>query len=189
MRQMFLIVGLGNPGKEYSYTRHNLGFLAVEEIKRRFKFSRWQRKDRALISKGRIGSKDIVLVKPTTFMNQSGLAVKDILGKFGLLPQDLWVIHDDFDIKIGKIRIVRNRGSGGHKGVQSIIDQIKTKDFYRIRIGTKQGENIEGKRSFVLEKFSREEKKILQKSLKLTVRAIEMAIKKGPVFAMNEFNN
>lgn len=143
---MLLIVGLGNPGPKYKYTRHNIGARIVGELKP-------------------LNLEGVVLAEPTTFMNDSGRAVKLLTKRYPLDANSLIVIHDDIDLPLGKIRISKNRGSAGHKGVQSIIDELKTKDFNRIRIGIcpKEGKpkNIE---NFVLQNFTKEEEKIIKKA-------------------------
>ncbi|MDI6602826.1 MAG: aminoacyl-tRNA hydrolase [Patescibacteria group bacterium] len=175
---MFLVVGLGNPGKKYESTRHNLGFKVVDEIAATFQFSIFNFHSifNAQISKGKINGKKIILAKPQTFMNLSGKSVKPLINFYKITLPDLVVIHDDIDLSLGKIKIVKNRGAAGHKGVESIIKELKTKDFVRFRIGilpkTGKPKNPE---KFVLEKFNKEEEKILKKVIKKTVEAIEMA--------------
>jgi PTH1 family peptidyl-tRNA hydrolase len=192
---MKIIVGLGNPGKKFEKTRHNLGFMVLDGFSKKNKFPKFKMKKEflAMVSEKKIGKEKIILVKPQTFMNNSGLAVKEILKKLRTsniepLTSNLWVIHDDLDIPFGKIKISFGRGSGGHKGVQSIIDEIGRKDFVRFRIGIGKKEVGIRKKEFVLEKFSKKEEKILKKVIELICRAIEMAIKEGIEKAMSEFN-
>jgi PTH1 family peptidyl-tRNA hydrolase len=202
---MKVIVGLGNPGKKFERTRHNLGFMVIESLKSEFKhFSDWKKSKKLLskISEGKIDSERVILVKPQTFMNDSGKAVKSLIRNFLLnktmteLSKCLFVIHDDIDIPLGKIKISVGRGSAGHKGVQSIIDEIGTKNFVRFRIGIKpnskfkmQNAKLKFKiQNFVLEKFNKEEEKILKEVFEMACRAIEMAIKEGVEKAMSEFN-
>src|SRR4030042_683304 len=157
---MVLIVGLGNPDERYDKTRHNIGFKAIEEIADTFDFPIFASKSifNAEISKGTYNKKNIVLAKPKTFMNLSGKAVKLLMKNFK--PKDLIVIHDDIDIPFGKIRIVNNRGAANHKGVESIINELKTKDFIRLRIGIKAKTKTKALEKFVLQKFNKEEEKI-----------------------------
>jgi PTH1 family peptidyl-tRNA hydrolase len=213
---MKLIVGLGNPGKKFEKTRHNLGFLVVESLKSKIKsFSDWKKSKKFLseISEGKINSERVILVKPQTFMNNSGKAVKSLIRNFLLnkamaeLSRHLFIIHDDIDIPIGKFKISIGRGPAGHKGVQSIIDEIGTKNFVRFRIGIKPQNKIRmgafaypsGARraergcairmqKFVLEEFNEKEEKILKEVIEMACRAIEMAIKEGIKKAMSEFN-
>jgi len=146
---MILIVGLGNPGKKYKKTRHNVGFMVIDALKKK------------------ISGKNIVLLKPQTFMNNSGKTVKRIIRNLKLEIRNLVVIHDDIDLPLGTIRVSKNVGSAGHKGVQSIIDELGTKNFTRIRIGIqpKTGKPKEVEK-FVLEKFTKEEKKIVKETIK-----------------------
>jgi PTH1 family peptidyl-tRNA hydrolase len=204
---MIIIVGLGNPGKKFEKTRHNLGFLIIENLKLKIEnFSDWryEKKFKAEISRGKIDNQKVILAKPQTFMNESGKAVKLLTKTYTLDPKNLIVFHDDLDLPLGKIKIVKNRGSAGHKGVQSIIDELGTKNFVRFRIGIRPKEKIrigafafrEAKgraiafrmQNFVLEKFSKDEEKILKEVIKRTCQAIEVAIKEGLEKAMQEFN-
>ena len=154
-----LIVGLGNPGKKYKNTRHNVGFQVVDKFAKENDFPEFKLSKRynSLISE----KENIVLVKPQTFMNESGKAVKALLKN--TMKTVLVVIHDDIDLPLGKIRISKNRGAAGHKGVESIIKEIGTKDFTRFRIGiqskTEKPKNVE---KYVLQKFGKEEKIIKQ---------------------------
>lgn len=159
IKSMLLIVGLGNPGKKYEKTRHNVGFMVIDELEKK-----------ELPKKAK-------LLKPETFMNNSGIAVKSAIKMLsgvrprseterGLTPLHLIIIHDDIDLPIGKIRISKNRGSGGHRGIESIIKETGTKNFYRIRIGICP---LKGKpeylEKFVLQSFSKEEEVILNKAI------------------------
>jgi PTH1 family peptidyl-tRNA hydrolase len=189
---MKVIVGLGNPGKEFEKTRHNLGFMVLDRFARKNKFPKFKMKKEflATVSEKKIGKEKIILAKPQTFMNNSGLAVKRILEKHRTsniehLTSNLWVVHDDLDIPFGKIKISFGRGSGGHKGVQSIIDEIRTRDFVRFRIGIGKASN---EKDFVLQKFSKKEEKVLKEIIEKACRAIKMAIKKGIEKTMSEFN-
>lgn len=167
---MILIVGLGNPGKKYQKTRHNLGFQVVDEL-------------------GFLKDKKIILTKPKTFMNLSGKAVKSLIAKYKVPPLNLWVIHDDIDLPLGKIRISKGRGAAGHKGVESIIKELKTKNFVRLRIGiqpkTGKPRNPE---KFVLQKFTKGEERIIKEVIKKSVEAIEMVLKEDLEKAMSKFN-
>ena len=173
---MKLIVGLGNPGDKYERTRHNAGFLFVEYIQNEMsaEFSNWRRfkKLEADISEAKIGLEEINLVKPQTFMNESGRVVKNISTMHKLKNlHDLYVIHDDKDLKIGQYKIHSDRGSAGHKGVQSVIDYMKTNGFTRIRIGiyphTKNfGVGVKlDTANFVLKKFNQKELRILYEKI------------------------
>ena len=134
---MKLIIGLGNPGEKYEKTRHNTGFLAVDKIADNFQFPSFEfhRTFNAEISKDMINGEKVILVKPQTFMNNSGETVKAILDYYGIELESIVVIHDDLDIVIGEYKISKNRGSAGHRGVQSIMSYLGTEDFTRVRIG------------------------------------------------------
>jgi PTH1 family peptidyl-tRNA hydrolase len=192
---MKIIVGLGNPGKKFEKTRHNLGFMVLDRFARKNKFPKFEMRKEflAMVSEKKIEKEKIILAKPQTFMNNSGLAVKRILEKLRTsniepLTSNLLVIHDDLDISFGKIKISFGRGSAGHKGVQSIIDEIGTKDFVRFRIGIRKEEEGIRKKEFVLEKFNKKEEKVLKKVIEMACQAIEMAIKEGIEKVMQEFN-
>jgi len=190
---MIIIVGLGNPGKKFEKTRHNVGFRAVDEIAVNFQFPifNFQSIFNAQISKGEICSKKVILAKPQIFMNNSGKAVKKLNTKYKIQNTNLFVIHDDIDLPLGKIRISKGRSAAGHKGVESIIKELKTKDFVRFRIGIKPRKTDSKKQKtekFVLQKFDREEEKILKEVIEKTVKAIETAIKEGLEKAISKYN-
>jgi PTH1 family peptidyl-tRNA hydrolase len=189
---MALIVGLGNPGKKFEKTRHNLGFLVVESLKSKIKsFSNWKKSKKFLseISEGKINNEKVILAKPQTFMNNSGKAVKPLIENCKLKIENLIVVHDDLDLPLGKIKISLGRGSGGHKGVQSIIEELGTKNFVRLRIGI-QPKNGKPERpeKFVLQRFKKEEEKIIKKVIKKTIEVVELLLKEGLEKAMTEFN-
>ena len=194
---MKIVVGLGNPGEKYKKTRHNIGFMVLDKLQETQGFSDWSLKKnfQAEISEGTLNNERIILAKPQTFMNNSGKAVKMIINNLSLITKTtrtfLVVIHDDLDLPLGKIKIVKNRGPAGHKGVQSIIDELGTKNFTRFRIGIKQKRPyrlVHKCEDFVLQKFSKEEEKIIKQVIDKTCQAIEIAIKNGIEKAMNKFN-
>ncbi len=163
---MKLIIGLGNPGEEYKKTRHNAGFLTIDKIANSFQFpvSSFQPDFNSEISQGLLDNEKIILVKPQTFMNESGKAIRAVLDYYKIKPEDIIVIHDDLDIPLGEYKISKNKNSGGHKGVQSIIDHLGTKDFTRFRIGIGI-QNLSCKiptEKFVLEKFSKNEIEVIE---------------------------
>jgi len=162
---MKLIIGLGNPGEEYKKTRHNAGFLAVNKIADNFQFSifNFQSIFNAQISKGIIDSEKVILIKPQTFMNESGKAVRAVLDYYKINLENIIVIHDDLDITLGEYKISKNKNSGGHKGVQSVIDHLGTKDFMRIRIGIEIENRKIPTEKFVLNNFTKDEMKIIEK--------------------------
>lgn len=178
---MKLIIGLGNPGKKYQNTRHNVGFMALDFIVKNWliknDFTEWKEVKRfqAEISEGAVNGEKIILAKPQTFMNDSGLSVQSLLSYYKLSPNDLMVIHDDLDIEFGKYKIQTDRSSAGHNGVQSIIDHLGTQNFTRIRIGIgridkeTQGETV----NFVLNKFNLLEKLKLKELEKKVLEEIK----------------
>ena len=169
---MKLIVGLGNPGKKYEKTRHNVGFMVLDCLKNeleKYGIKSWElsKKFNAEICGCTINNEKVVLVKPMTFMNQSGQAVQLIAHFYKLAPQDIIVVHDDKDLNLGQLKIQTDRGHAGHNGVKSIIDSIKSQNFYRIRIGiASTNENkMKDIAKFVLHKFSLFEKKKLEEMI------------------------
>ena len=171
---MKLIIGLGNPGEEYKKTRHNAGFLTVDKLVSNSKYPilSTQSKFNAEISQSTINDEKIILAKPQTFMNNSGQAVKAIVDYYKIDLENIIVIHDDLDIPIGEYKISKNKNSGGHKGVQSIIDYLGTKDFTRFRIGIMTENKKIPTEKFVLERFSREEMEIVKGVIKEIVKEI-----------------
>ncbi|MFH1289984.1 MAG: aminoacyl-tRNA hydrolase [Nanoarchaeota archaeon] len=173
---MYLIVGLGNPGKKYETTRHNVGFLALNEFQKGCGFPEFtpSKKHSSLISEGILSKAKVVLAKPQTFMNNSGKAVKSLIKNYKLKTTNLLVVHDDIDIPLGEVRVSKNRGSAGHKGVESIIQSLGTKNFTRIRIGIQpvkgKPKNVE---TFVLKKFSKQELIILQPAIQKASSSLE----------------
>ncbi len=188
---MLIIVGLGNPGKKYKNTWHNLGFLVLEEFKERNTFPDFKlsKRFKAELSEKKLIDKKTILVKPQTFMNSSGQSVKSLIDFYKIKNlKNTWVIHDDLDLSFGEIKISKKRGAAGHKGVQSIIDKLKTKDFIRFRIGIKPKKGKpEDTRKFVLQEF-KEEKETIKKIIKKTTEAVEFYIKEGADKAMAKFN-
>ncbi len=185
---MYLIVGLGNPGNEYAFTRHNAGFLAVDLIAERHKITLNKVGYNAVYGQGRICGKEVILAQPQTFMNSSGVCVKRMLDHFHLSLDDLIVIYDDMDIEVGSLRMRLNGSAGTHNGMRSIIlDHVKSEQFKRIRVGI-------GKPShhniidYVLSRFSEEEMPLLADALKSVADAVDVTLSRGADVAMNQFN-
>ncbi len=174
---MILIIGLGNPGKKYKKTRHNVGFMVIDELinNEQIKIKAKRKKTNSAIWEIYYNSKKIILAKPLTFMNNSGKIVGSIVNNLKSAIQDLIVVHDDIDLPFGKIKVSKDISSAGHKGVQSIINELKTKNFTRIRIGIAPEikEKPENTTEFVLEKFSKKEKKELKQIIKKTIEEIK----------------
>lgn len=177
---MILIVGLGNPGRKFQKTRHNIGFQIVDHFSRKNNFPKFRLKKefQALISEGKFNNQKIILAKPQTFINLSGKSLKSLTKTYNLKPKNLIIIHDDIDLPLGKVRISIGRGSAGHKGVQSIIEDLKTKNFLRLRIGISPENKPKNVKKFVLEKFNKEEERKLKKIFEKSCLAIEEILRK-----------
>ncbi len=181
---MKLIVGLGNPGKEYLCTRHNVGFMIVDQLATSYKLQATSSaKHKAEIFKGEIDGKRAILAKPLTYMNESGVAVQALLNFYKLTPNDLIVIHDDKDIPLGETRVQRDRGAAGHNGVVSIIEHVGTKNFTRIRVGIApspangtEAAPIDNTADFVLGKLSKTEQTVLKAIIAQCVKEIEILV-------------
>ncbi|NQS75739.1 MAG: aminoacyl-tRNA hydrolase [Peptococcaceae bacterium] len=186
---MKLIVGLGNPGREYAGTRHNIGFMVIDRLAHKLGVKVGRKKFKALFGQAQIGSKKVLLAKPQTYMNLSGQAVSALLRWHKLGPADLIVVFDDMDLPPGKLRIRPNGGSGGHKGIESIIISLGTKGFARLRIGVGKptDPNFDGA-GYVLSRLAEEDIKTYAQSVNLAVEAIHSLINVGVERAMNEYN-
>lgn len=156
---MKLIVGLGNPGQEYAKTRHNVGFMILNKMRVAFDFPEFELKTKLSgeVSKGMLNKTATVFLKPSTFMNQSGLSVSAVMSFFKITPPNILIIHDEKDIPLGETRVQTDRGSAGHNGVLSIIESLGTKDFSRIRVGIAPEGPVHDTANFVLHPFSKEE--------------------------------
>ena len=193
---MILVAGLGNPGKKYRNTRHNIGFRILDEFQKENNFPTFKlvRKFNSLISKREFSGKEILLAKPQTFMNNSGKTLKLLIRNKKAMAElirieNLWVVHDDIDLPLGKIRISKARGSAGHKGVESIIKELGTKNFVRIRIGIQpKSGKPRNPEKFVLQNFTKKEEEILKEVIKKTSQALKTALREGLEKAMTEFN-
>ncbi len=173
---MKLIIALGNPGHEYEMTRHNAGWLALDKlIKEESLIGKKLPKAHSEVFDFKIEREKVLLAKPQTFMNDSGLATMELMKFYKLTNKDIIVIHDDKDIPVGEIRVQTDRGAAGHNGIKSIIEYLGTKDFTRIRIGVGPltAEKIQVISNFVLNKFTKEEFKILQTGLDSTIKEIK----------------
>ena len=163
-----IIVGLGNPGKKYNDTPHNIGFEAVDEFAKENNFPDFRLSEKFKAQMSEKGN--IILAKPKTFMNNSGKCVSALVNFYK--GKELIIIHDDIDLELGKIRISKNRGSAGHKGVESIIKGLGTKDFIRVRIGIKPEQSMLDTEKYVLKKFDKEGKKTIKESIKQAIKEL-----------------
>ena len=179
---MKLIVGLGNPGIEYQFTPHNLGFLTVDRLADELKGKVKNRQCRALTAKAVIGKEEVVLAKPETFMNLSGMAVRDLVEKLEISPEaDLIVMYDELDLPMGSIRIRERGSSAGHNGMKSIIGALGTQEFLRVRIGIAPEKNI-------LKPFRKSQLKAVDEMLDTAAEAVRVILTDGRATAMNRFN-
>ncbi|MBI3755334.1 MAG: aminoacyl-tRNA hydrolase [Deltaproteobacteria bacterium] len=187
---MLLIIGLGNPGTKYKNTRHNIGFMAIDSLAEANSIKLNKKDFESLWGKGSINDKEVVLLKPQTYMNLSGEAVQAISGYFHIEPKDVLVVYDDIDLEFGIVRIRPNGGSGGHRGMQSIIEHLGTNEFPRIRLGIGRPEKqVQGDvADYVLSSFDSDEKDILKEILNTAKDAVDAIVKDGIEKAMNKFN-
>ena len=186
---MKLIVGLGNPGIEYQFTPHNLGFLTIDRIAERCGVEVRNRQCRALTAKAVIGAETVLLAKPETFMNLSGLSVRELMAEHDVKPeQDLVVIQDELDFPLGTLRLQRNRSSAGHNGIESIIGAVGTQDFLRIRIGVEPDRKVADGMSYLLAPMKKAQLRVVDEMLDVAADAVEVIVKEGPAAAMNRFN-
>ena len=185
---MYLIVGLGNPEEEYSKTRHNMGFNTINKISQQYNIEVKQNKFQALYGSGMIEKEKVILLKPQTYMNLSGEAIKEARDFYNVKPEEIIVIYDDIDIEKGKIKLRKKGGPGSHNGMKSVVQELSTTDFIRIRVGIGQPEFKSDMINYVIGKVPEEEQKILQQGTKKAAEAIEEILKNGIDIAMNKFN-
>lgn len=187
---MKLIVGLGNPGKIYSDSRHNIGFLVVGALSKAYKISLKREKGSfALSGKGKIAGRNVVLATPITFMNLSGIAVNLLLKKNKVDLDNLLVVCDDLDLELSRLKIRAAGSSGGHRGLNSIIDFLKSEDFCRLRIGIGRPKEIKRDAAeYVLSPFSKKEKERVEKIIERAVRCCRVWASEGILESMNIFN-
>jgi peptidyl-tRNA hydrolase, PTH1 family len=184
-----LIVGLGNPGDEYRFSPHNLGFLAVDRIAGDLKVEVRNRLCRALTARVVIEGIPALLAKPETYMNLSGLSVRELVEKHEVIPEaDLIVIQDELDFALGTLRIQTRRSSAGHNGIESIIDALGTNDFLRIRIGVAPEHKVQDGQRYLLAPMRKADLKVVDEVLDTAAEAVKVILKDGPAAAMNRFN-
>lgn len=185
---MKVVLGLGNPGRKYARTRHNLGFLVVDRIASENQVAVDKEKHSALVGDWQKDGERILLVKPQTFMNHSGEAVRQLLRYFELAPGDLVVIHDDLDLPFGRIRIRPGGSAGGHRGVLSILEVLAEGEFFRVRMGIGRPPPGIDPTDYVLAPFSSEERSQLPQVVSRAAAAVACLLEKGPQRAMELFN-
>ena len=185
---MYLIVGLGNPENEYANTRHNMGFDTINKLAENNNIEVNKNKHRGLYGTGIIQNKKVILLKPQTYMNLSGESVKEAIDFYHINPEETIIIYDDIDTEKGNIRIRKKGGPGSHNGMKSVVENLQTTNFERIRVGIGQPEYKNDMINYVIGKIPEEEQKILQEGVKKATEAVEEILKSGIDIAMNKFN-
>lgn len=186
---MKLIVGLGNPGIEYQFTPHNLGFLAVDRIAANLGVEVRNRQCRALTARTVLSDQMVLLAKPETFMNLSGVSVRELVREYEAVPEsDLIVIQDELDFPLGTLRIHTRRSSAGHNGIESIIGALGTQDFLRIRVGVAPERKVADGADYLLAPMKKKDLEVVDGMLDTAEEAVKAILKDGPAAAMNRFN-
>ncbi len=186
---MKLIVGLGNPGIEYQFTPHNLGFLTIDRIANDLGIEVRNRQCRALTARATVAGTPVVLAKPETYMNVSGLSVMELVAEHQVdVKSDLIVIYDELDLPFGAIRIRQRGGTAGHNGMESIQGALGTDEFLRIRLGIAPDHKVSDGAKFVLTPFRKAQDATVDEMLDAAAQAVEVILKEGPAAAMNRFN-
>ena len=186
---MKLIVGLGNPGDEYKLTPHNLGFLVVDRVASERGIEIRNRRCRALTGRIQVGEEPVLLAKPETYMNLSGLSVRELVAEYELRPEtDLIVVQDELDFPLGTLRIQTRRSSAGHNGIESIIGALGTQDFLRIRMGVAPERKVEDGQSYLLSPFRKADVAVVEGMIETAADAVKAILTEGAAAAMNRFN-
>lgn len=183
---MWLLVGLGNPGSRYAKTRHNIGFMTLDRLAGTLGLD-FKEKAEYLIAKGSMGDDEVILLEPLTYMNRSGSAVRKIADKFSISPDRILVVYDDLDLENGKVKIRKKGSSGGHRGVESIIQCIGSQEFPRIKIGIGRDPFIPAEK-YVLAKFTKEQQPAMKEALARSGDIIAAIMRDGIDKAMNRYN-
>ncbi len=186
---MIFFLGLGNPGRRYQKSRHNLGFRVLDSLAKRLKIKIKTKRYKSLMGRGRIGREGIVLAKSLTFINNSGVAAASLVRKLKIPLKNLVVVCDDIDLPVGRIRIRRKGSSGGHKGLESIIQELGTNEFPRLRLGI--GRPLRGMdpKEYVLQDFTKEENLLVKKAIDRAGEALILLAEEGIIPAMNKYNS
>ena len=187
---MHLIIGLGNPGDEYKNTKHNIGRAIVEKwaAKNELADFVFDKKANTLVSVGKIGKEKVIAAIPQTFMNKSGLAVFTLASYYKIKPVQMFVVHDDIDLPISRMKLSFDKSSAGHKGVESVMRALKTKAFWRVRVGIGQKKKTKDAMDIVLKKFSTKEEPDMKKAVKKALEALTCAVAESPEKAMSLYN-
>jgi PTH1 family peptidyl-tRNA hydrolase len=187
-RGWLLIVGLGNPGKKYAGNRHNVGFHCLDRLAEAYQLAFDGKRDKAELALGRVAGRRAILAKPQTYVNESGQAVGAIARFFKVEPGDVWVLYDDLDLPQGTIRLRPRGSSGGHRGIESIIEHLGTREFPRVRVGIGRPPGKMEPKAYVLQDFDAAERERMEEVYERVVAAVETAIREGIKEAMNRFN-
>src|ERR1700690_2112736 len=185
---MRLIVGLGNPGPEYQWTPHNLGFLAIDEIANRAAIRVERPEGKALVGRGKVAGEEVVLAKPQTYMNLSGISVRELLGKYELEPEDLLVMFDERDLPWGMIRVGERGSPGTHNGAKSVTSAVGTQEFARLRLGCGPEHPVADLAAYVLHPMNKSDLEVAAEMVATAGDAVELLLKEGIAAAMNKFN-
>lgn len=186
---MYLIAGLGNPGKQYEATRHNMGFDVIDKLVEEFNVPQAGVKFNAMYGKGRIGGEPVILMKPLSYMNLSGGPIRDMANYFKIDPEtELIVIYDDIDTEPGQLRVRKKGSAGGHNGIKSIIQQLGTQNFMRVRVGVGAKPKDWDLADYVLGRFDRDDRQLVEDAQDRACEAVEMILADNVDAAMNKFN-
>jgi len=185
---LFVVVGLGNPGRAYANTRHNVGFDTIDILASRNNIKINKIKFKSVYGEGQIGNEKVMLVKPQTYMNNSGITVKDIYNYYKVPIENIIVIVDDIDIDFASVRVKRKGSAGTHNGLKSIIYLLEDDNFPRVKIGIGKKPENQDLADFVLSRFSKDEREIIEETLNTAAESVEAIIKEGIDNAMNKFN-
>ncbi len=183
---MWLVVGLGNPGRRYRGTRHNVGWEVVDLLGTRWRIPFFGEEEEALVGRGEAAGGEVLLAKPLTYMNRSGEAVRGLVHRYGLRPQEVLVIYDDVDLPVGTIRVRPRGSSGGHHGMASVIEALGTAEIPRVRIGI--GRPTGDAADYVLSRFAPEERPRIREAIERAADAVEVVLREGIQRAMERFN-
>lgn len=185
---MWLIVGLGNPGMEYAWTPHNMGFLAIDRLAEKGGIRVERPEAKSLIGRGTLAGKEVILAQPQTMMNLSGLAVRDLISRFEIELANLVVLYDEVDLAAGVIRVLERGSAGTHNGMKSVIGSLETQDVCRVRIGIRPDHPLENLRAYVLHPMRKSELAVAAETIEMAAEAVETILSEGVTRAMNKFN-
>jgi len=183
-----LVIGLGNHGGSYAHTRHNTGWMVLDELERRGRFGKERKEGPARVAEGDVDGFDLVLARPQTYMNLSGRAGVHLIDKYSVHPADVIVVHDDLDLPLGRIRLRRNGSAGGQKGVKSLADSWRFKDFIRVRVGIDRPPEDVDPTDYVLRRFTPDERAVLEDVLPRAAEAVVAIVRDGLDKAASVFN-